>query len=284
MSADDARRWLERSPYAGDLGVEPLSVAPERALLRLPFRSGNTNPGGVLHGGVAASLVTLAAQAVLRATLGSEAGPFHSWGLEVAYLAAARQEAVEVEAVRLREGKELVFVDVSVRGEDGRPIAQGLVAARARFGAPAPPAPPAAGDDGSADPGPLGPHIEKIPFMARLGIRIEHMSGGRSRIALPWRDESADAPGGGVAEGAVLALLDTTGAMAAWAVTGPGPYKASTPALQAQVVAPPPAEPLVARGRCLHRDGSAFWSDVEVCGAESGRLCARGTVLDRIVG
>jgi len=283
MSADDARRWLEASPYARMLGVEPLAIAPTRARLRLPFRAGNSNPGGVLHGGVAASLVALAGQAVARATLGPEAAPFHTWGLEVAYLAAAREQAVEVEAARLREGKELVFVDVAMRSEDGKPIAQGLVAARARFGAPAPTPPAAAGDDGSADPGPMGPHIEKIPFMARLGIRIEHMAGGRSRIVLPWREEHADAPGAGVAEGAVLALLDTTGAMAAWAVTGPGPYKASTPALQAQIVAPAPAEALVAYGHCVHRDGGAFWSDVEVCGADSRRVCARGTVLYRIV-
>jgi uncharacterized protein (TIGR00369 family) len=251
--------------------------------LRLPFRAGNTNPGGVLHGGVAASLVALAAQALARATLGPAAAPFHTWGLEVAYLAAAKEQAVTAEAVRLREGKELVFVDVAVRGEDGKPIAQGLVSARARFGARAEAAPLAAGDEGAADPGPLGPHIERIPFMARLGIRIEHMQGGRSRIVLPWRTENADAEGAGVAEGAVLALLDTTGAMAAWAVTGPGPFKASTPALQAQIVAPPPAETLVAYGRCVHRDGAAFWSDVEVCGADSRRMCARGTVLYRIV-
>ena len=283
MSAADARSWLESSPYALALGVETRGVAPDRVRLHLPFREGNSNPGGVLHGGVAASLVTLAGQAVARATLGPEAAPFHTWGVEVAYLAAAKQEAVEVEAARLREGKELVFVDVAVRGADGRPIAQGLVAARARFGAPAPEPPAAAGDDGAADPGPMGPHIERIPFLARLGIRIPHMTGGRSRIHLPWHVDHADAPGAGVAEGAVLALLDTTGAMAAWAVTGPGPYKASTPALQAQIFAPAPAEALVAYGHCRHRDGSAFWSDVEVCGADSRRVCARGTVLYRIV-
>jgi len=283
VSADAAQRWLEASPYARALGVEPLAVTPEAVRLRLPFRTGNTNPGGVLHGGVAASLVAIAGQALARATLGADAAPFHAWGLEVAYLAAAKEQAVEVEATRLREGKELVFADVAVRGADGKPIAQGLVTARARFGAPPAAPPAAAGDDGAADPGPLGPHIEKIPFLARLGIRIEHMAGGRSRIVLPWRAEHADAPEAGVAEGALLALLDTTGAMAAWAVTGPGPYKASTPALQAQLLAPPPREPLIAYGRCVHRDGAAFWSDVEVCGADERRVCARGTVLYRIV-
>jgi uncharacterized protein (TIGR00369 family) len=276
------QRWLDGSPYARTLGVEAQQLAPDRARLRLPFAAVNTNPGGVLHGGVAASLVALAGQAVARATLGGDAAPFHTFGLQVAYLAAAKEQAIEAEAVRLREGKELVFVDVAIRGDDGRPIARGLVTVRGRFGAAPAALPEAAGDDGSADPGPMGRHIERIPFMARLGIRIEHMAGGRSRIVLPWRgDALADAAG--AAEGAVLALLDTTGAMAAWAVTGPGPYKASTPSLQAQFLAPPPAEDLVAFGRCAQRDESAFWSDVEVCGARSRRVCTRGTVLYRIV-
>ena len=279
---EDAKHWLGASAYARGLGVEPQEVTVERAVLRLPFRTGNTNPGGVLHGGVAASLVALAGQAVARASLGPEAAPVVSAGLEIAYLAAAREQAVEAEALRLRAGKELLFVDVTIRGDDGQPVAKGLVTARGRFGAPAVELPLASGDDGVADPGPMGPHIEKLPFLARLGIQIEHMTDGRARIVLPWRPEHADADGG-FAEGAVLALLDTTGAMAAWATSGPGRYKASTPALQAQFLAPPPAEDLVAFGRCRHRDGSAFWSDVEVCSAATRRVCTRGTVLYRIV-
>ena len=84
-------------------------------------------------------------------------------------------------------------------------------------------------------------------------------------------------------EGAVLALLDTTGAMAAWAETGPGPYKASTPALQAQILTTPPKQDLVAYGRVVQRDADGFWSDVEVAGQGDGRVVARGTVLYRIV-
>jgi uncharacterized protein (TIGR00369 family) len=108
------------------------------------------------------------------------------------------------------------------------------------------------------------------------------MTGGTARIVLPLRDALCDASGG-IHEGAALALLDTTGAMAAWAVTGPGRFKASTPALQAQFLAAPPAEDLVAYGRSVHRDGEAHWCDVEVAGAASRRVFARGTVLYRIV-
>ena len=53
--------------------------------------------------------------------------------------------------------------------------------------------------------------------------------------------------------------------------------------LQAHFLAPPPAEELVAYGRSVHHDGEAHWCDVEVAGAASRRVFARGTVLYRIV-
>lgn len=56
-------------------------------------------------------------------------------------------------------------------------------------------------------------------------------------MSMPWQPDSADADGAGE-EGAALGLLDTTGAMAAWAVTGPGPSRASTAGIQAQILAP----------------------------------------------
>lgn len=278
---EHVRSWIETSPWARSIGVEIDSISPEAARLSLPFAEANTNPGQVLHGGVAASLVSLAGQAVARATLGTEAAPFQSASLQVTYLAAAKEQAVVAEARRLRAGKELCFVAIAVRADDGREIAQGLVAVRGAFGASTP-LPEAHGDDGAAEPGPMGPHIAKTPFMGRLGLHVEHMTGGTSRIALPLRAHLTDAAGG-LHEGAALALLDTTGAMAAWAVTGPGRFKASTPALQAQILAPPPAEDVVAYGRSVHRDGEAHWCDVELAGAASRRVFARGTVLYRIV-
>ena len=128
----------------------------------------------------------------------------------------------------------------------------------------------------------MGPHVGKMPFTRARGLVVEHMTDAHSRIVMPWSDANADAAGG-VHEGAVLALLDTTGAMAAWAETGPGPYKASTPALQAQILTPPRKQDLVAYGRMVQRDGDGFWADVEVAGAGDGQIVARGTVLYRIV-
>ena len=108
------------------------------------------------------------------------------------------------------------------------------------------------------------------------------MTGGTSRLVMPFQSGDADAVGG-VHEGAVLALLDTTGAMASWAQTGPGPYQASTPSLQAQILEPAPKDDLVAYGRNVQRDDELLWSDVEIAAAGDGRVVARGTVIYRIV-
>ena len=128
----------------------------------------------------------------------------------------------------------------------------------------------------------MGPHIGRVPFIGHRGIAVEHMTGGTSRLVMPASEANADL-GGGVHEGAVLALLDTTGAMASWAESGPGPYKASTTSMQLQNLAPAPNADLVAYGHCVQRDDEIFWSDVEVAEAGSGRVTARGTVLYRIV-
>ena len=276
------RRWIEESPYSAALGIEVVSLEKSAAQLRLPFREKNSNPGKALHGGCAASLAVVGGQAVSRAAMGADSGPWHSCSLQVNYLSAAIDEAVVARVSLLRRGKKLCFAEVSIETEEGKPIAHATTAVRGRFGADPAPALRSRGDDGQSDPGVMGPHVGKLPFMAARGIHVEHMTGGTSRLVMPFQSGDADAVGG-VHEGAVLALLDTTGAMASWAQTGPGPYQASTPSLQAQILEPAPKDDLVAYGRNVQRDDELLWSDVEIAAAGDGRVVARGTVIYRIV-
>jgi uncharacterized protein (TIGR00369 family) len=282
VTSDSVRRWVEESPYGAALGVRVRELASERVVIELPYADRNSNPGKVLHGGVAASLAAIGGQAVTRLALGADAGPWHSAALQVGYLAAAIDEDVLATATLLREGKSLCFIEIEVATAKGKRVAHASSVVRARLGAPPASLLRSAGDAGAAEPGPLGPVIGKIPFMAALGIRVEHMTGGTSRLVMPWLAANADADGC-VHEGALLALLDTTGAMAAWAETGPGRFKASTPALQAQLLAPAPKTDLVAYGRMVQRDDELLWSDAEIASAVDGRVFARGTVMYRIV-
>jgi uncharacterized protein (TIGR00369 family) len=279
---DAVERWIAESPYSRFLGVELAERGDDALVLRLPYKDENSNPGKALHGGCAASLGAIGAQALTRAALGADTGTWHTASLQVSYLAAAIGETILARARLLRRGKELCFAEVDIETEDGKRIAHVTAAVRGRFGAPAAELPKSAGDHGHADPGPMGPHIGAIAFIGNRGIRVEHMTGGSSRLVMPWRDTNADRDGN-VHEGAVLALLDTTGAMASWAETGHGRYKASTPAIQAQILAPAGQGELVAYGRCVLRDRELLWSDVDVVRRDDARICARGTVLYRIL-
>jgi uncharacterized protein (TIGR00369 family) len=279
---DWIQEWLETSPYGAALGVHAEVLERDRVRLALPYTDENSNGDKALHGGVAASMIDLGAQTVAREALGAESGPWHTVALQVAYLSAALGEGVHAEARLLRSGKELAYCEVAVDSEQGKPVARGLVTVRGRFGEAREALPRAAGDDGTADPGPMGPFIGRIPFHRKLGVSVERMTDGRSRIVMPWRDTNADA-GGGVHEGALLALLDTTGAMAAWAETGPGRFKASTPGIQARILAAPGRTDLVAYGNVRHHDREHLFSEVEVAEAPSGRLVATGNVNYRIV-
>ena len=279
---ESLRRWVEESPYSAALGTRLQKAEEAGVEIVLPYQEANSNPGGALHGGCAATLAAMGGQCVSRLAMGDEAGPFHTAGVQVNYLAAALSEDVVARAKLLRRGKDMCFVHTRVETLEGKAIAEASAMVRARHGAESAPLGRSSGDEGGADPGPMGPHVSKTPYMGARGMQIEHMAEGRSRVTLPASSANADLDHG-VHEGAVLALLDTAGAMAAWAETGPGPFKASTPSLQAQILAPTPKQDLVAYAKVVERDGSLFWADAEVAGAEDQRRIARGTVLYRIV-
>jgi len=278
----DIQSWVEESPYGVALGVRLDELGETTARLVLPYKDDNSNPGQALHGGCAASLGAIGGQALARAALGPDSGPWHTTQMQVGYLSAAIGEDVVAEAELLRRGKELCFVATGIQTAQGKPIARTISTVRGRMGAAPADLAVSQGDHGESDPGKMGPHIGLVPFIGNRGIEVQHMTGGTSRLVMPWLDGNGD-QSGGVHEGAVLALLDTAGAMASWAESGPGRYKASTASMQLQNLAPTPHGDLVAYGRCVQRDNEMFWSDVEVAGAADGRITARGTVLYRIV-
>lgn len=283
MSEGDwVRRWIDDAPFAKFLGLTVAELSGERARLTLGFKDELSNGDTALHGGVAGSMIVSSAGCLARAALGQESGPWHTSALQIGYLSAALGEGITGTATLLRKGKELAHVEVEVAGDGGKPIAKGLLTVRGRFGAEPPPAPVVAGFGAGSDQGPMGPFIGSIPFHAALGISAEHMADGLSRIVMP-EAVSNTGPDGEIHEGALLALLDTTGAMSAWAKTGPGRFKASTPGLQARIFDPAPRGDLVGHGRVVHVDREVLFCDVEICRSADGGLVADGTVNYRIV-
>jgi uncharacterized protein (TIGR00369 family) len=276
------------APYCARLGIVVESLALDRARIRVPYKDDNSNPGKALHGGVAASTIDIAG--VLAATSGLAGKPIFDAGtldLSVDYLSAAIGEDIVAEAGVLRRGKEIVYADVDVRNDAGKAIAKGLVTYRALDRPPAGAerqratrAEPAAAD-GSEVPK-IARAIVSVPFMASLGLTIQYMKDGRAVVDMPLTPDKTD-DGGAIHEGALAALLDTTGAMASWSIAGLDlRYKASTVGVHVNYHAPARAD-VVAEARTWRRNDEIFLNQVAVSERGSGQVVASGTVTYRIV-
>jgi len=295
MSHESTRPLVERAeavPYHAALGIRVEELTSESVRLRIPYRESNANPGKALHGGVYASAIDVAGALLARAVSGDGGVSGGDDGLErrtldlsVVYLAAAIGCDVVVEGRLLRRGKELAYAEVAVRDAVGRDVARGLVTHR--FAPPSPEdrvldALPAA----TLVPGEVPKAARAIvaaPFMKARGMQITLMDAGSAIVEMPFGEANAD-EGGVVHEGAIAALLDTAGAMAAWSVTGVDlRYKASTPGIHLSFHAAARGEGVAAHARTLARSNESFSSTVTVYGRDSGRAIATGSVTYRIV-
>jgi uncharacterized protein (TIGR00369 family) len=237
---------------------------------------------------VAASTIDVAG--VLAAVGGWGDAPRFDAGtldLSVNYLAAAIGEDIVAEAQVLRRGKEIVYSEVDVRNDGGKRIAKGLVTYRALDRSPAGEErqqstranPPVGEGD---DVPPLARAIVAVPFIKSLGMRITRMKDGHAILRMPLTGEKTDHEGA-AHEGAVAALIDTTGAMASWSVVGIDlRYKASTVGIHVSFHAPARGD-LVAEARTWRRKDEIFLSQVVASEAGSGRVVATGAVTYRIV-
>jgi uncharacterized protein (TIGR00369 family) len=121
MSAVDARmadmvhRLLIGSPVSRALGIELHALEVDPAALVLPFKPENVTMEDIVHGGVIAALIDVAAIAAALSGASSETlrGSATS-ALSISYLAPARSTALRAEAVVLRRGRRQVVIDVSV--------------------------------------------------------------------------------------------------------------------------------------------------------------------------
>jgi uncharacterized protein (TIGR00369 family) len=278
---------IAAAPYCVRLGVVVEDLALDHARIRIPYKDENSNPGKALHGGVAASTIDIAG---VLAALGGSGGRSYDAGtldLSVDYLAAAIGEDIVADAQVLRRGKEIVYSDVDVRNDGGKRIATGLVTYRALDHTPAGEerqrstcvdAPAGEGDDVP----PLARAIVAVPFIKSLGMRITRMRDGHAILRMPFTAEKTDHEGA-AHEGAVAALVDTTGAMASWSVVGIDlRYKASTVGIHVSFHAPARGD-LVAEARTWRRNDEIFLNQVVASEAGSGRVVATGAVTYRIV-
>jgi uncharacterized protein (TIGR00369 family) len=203
--------------------------------------------------------------------------------LSVHYLAAALHEEVTAEAIVLRRGRDIFFLDITVRGAAQQLISKGLMVYRAAqytapmrlYRRPAPPGLP---------PAPLSPPV-LVPghqdFTHKLQITTVSHSPGSVCLGMPYVSEHSDEQGH-VHPGAVAALLDTAGTYAAWSMVRRQGSRGATVGMQLSYPDVSQAD-VIAEAHVEQRAEEMFCSLVQVRAVSTGHLVAMGNVNYRLL-
>ncbi|MGH7815226.1 MAG: PaaI family thioesterase [Candidatus Binataceae bacterium] len=272
-------------PYCGMLGIRLERADRDGAKIVLPFREEISNPGKQVHGGVVSSLLGIAARIGALAGIDMPGTPLtNTVELHAAYLSSAVGEDMIGESRVLRRGKELAHVRTDVVTPAGKPIATGTAIFRAVPGpentAGAPMNPPFTVE--TRDIPSLARMLTSAAFIGRLGIDLDYYFQGRARLRMPFRADLADDTGT-MHEGALGALIDTSGAMAAWSLIKPaGGMRVSTASIDVNFFASAPGLGVTAYSHNFARRKELYFNRVDVI-ADDGTIVACGSVIYRIV-
>jgi uncharacterized protein (TIGR00369 family) len=284
---------LPDAPFLETVGLTIAAVDDERARLVLPYRDGNANRNGSLHGGVVAATIDVAAATVATHGLApARVAGSSTIDFTVHYLAPAVREQVTAEAVVLRRGRDITFVEVDVSSAT-QTIARGLIAHRAGASAASAraTAPVAATAASSRPDAPLTDLPDDAfarrnsgsPFTRRLGVASAQLGRGHA-VSLLRLHDAVLAEDGTIHEGAVAALVDCAGGAAAWSIDGFDPDgRAATIGMHLCFDVGTRGEDVAAEAITTWNSGGVYVNSVTVAGRSSGRAIASGSVTYRIV-
>jgi uncharacterized protein (TIGR00369 family) len=280
------------APFLDTLGARITLAGSDRALLELPYRDGNANRNGSLHGGVVAAVIDVAASAAADAGVApARRAGASTIDFNVHFLAPAIREAVAAEATVVRRGRDITFVEVAVV-TGARTIARGMVARRA-----------GAEDGGRTDRGrsadaagaDAAPRLTAVPddafvrrnvgspFTMRLGVASAMLGRGHAVSLLPLADAILDRDGT-VHEGAIATLVDCAGGAASWSVDGFDPEgRAATIGMHLGFDVGTRGESVAAEAVTSWHGEGVYVNSITVTGRTSGRAIASGSVTYRIV-
>jgi len=131
--AEDRKKWWIKFPnfkkpvFPSHLGIELEELREDYARLKLGFRQEWTQPAGVVHGGVIASLI----DTVVVPAIGSgydDRPDLLTINMQVQYMGAVIDQDLYAEGWVTKRGRSVVFAEAAVRGADGRIAATGTLA------------------------------------------------------------------------------------------------------------------------------------------------------------
>jgi len=283
----DALQESLAAAYAQDgwarfLGIELDPRDPARRL-RLAYDTRLLNAdGGVIHGGILATLLLDAARIETASAWdpGTDLTSIRPLDGQIVYLRPAREGEVTASAQLLRAGRTLAFAVSEIRDAQGQLVAQGQWAF-AHAGGEAPEAVPEAPQlcqlwNGEADTGRMGGLLEANMKKRLPGLSLRQMGLGQCVIEVADIADMRDGSGA-LAAGAQLLACDNVGVFAGFGLNA-RITRMSTAALKLSFIAPPRDEPLIVVGRSLGKSGPLISNQSLVYGKDSARLYAFGTV------
>lgn len=120
--AEAERDWIEMIPFAGLIGVEVVTTAPEEVRGRLEWKPERCTTEGVLHGGVLMAMADTigAVCAFMNLPEGAGTATIES---KTNFFRAVRKDYVEAIATPLHVGRTTIVVQTDLRDADGKRVA-----------------------------------------------------------------------------------------------------------------------------------------------------------------
>jgi uncharacterized protein (TIGR00369 family) len=284
MGIAQARQRFEQVRLAAFLGVKVVDVAPERAVLQLPYQVVHSNQGGVLNGGATASLLNLAGTLAAWTGIPLVAEPFlSSVDFSIQYLSAAIEEDVLAAASVMRRGRDVFFLEGLVYTRDDRPICKGLMIYRAPDYAGLPrrcQAYPALLSEPAEAP-PARAVLQYGDYVQKLRISRVYEAPGRVRLSMPCTADTVDERGQ-LHEGAIASLLDIAGTAAAWSLVRQPGSRGATIGMQLSYLNAT-SDAVLADAHIQQRSEELFFSTVQITSARTRQLVAVGNVSYRLL-
>ena len=122
--------YAQHFPFFKLMGLEILDVSPGWSRTRVSFRKDLTQPAGIMHGGVIASLIdTGIAHALLMTDrlkqLQEEQGALVSVDLRVKFIRPVSEGPLVCESTVVRLGQKILHAEALVTNELGKEVARG---------------------------------------------------------------------------------------------------------------------------------------------------------------
>jgi uncharacterized protein (TIGR00369 family) len=124
-------QFIPNSPHTAELGIRLTSIGTDEAVLELPFKPELATIGEMIHGGVIATLIDVAAMAAAWATDEVPENPTGSTvALSLNFAAPANGVDLRAHSRVAKRGGRLSFCEVSVTDPAGAVVAHGIATYR----------------------------------------------------------------------------------------------------------------------------------------------------------